>query len=83
VRAGIQESLGNDDSGSGSVRGRAALELGKGLVDHRGLHDLLKGVFILELGVGVALGVFVVDTSDLAKVFSLGSVPVKSVSLRL
>jgi hypothetical protein len=33
------------------------------------------GVFLLELRVGVALGVFVVDASDFGEVFVCGAVP--------
>jgi hypothetical protein len=51
------------------------LKLCEGLVDHRGLDDLVEGVFLLELGVGVVLRVGVVDATDFGKVFELGAVP--------
>lgn len=44
-------------------------------MNHRRLEDLLERVFILELRVGVALGVFMVDTSDFREVFILGTIP--------
>jgi hypothetical protein len=45
-------------------------------VDHGGLEDLLEGVFVLELGVGVVLGMGVVDTADFCKVLERGTVSV-------
>jgi hypothetical protein len=44
-------------------------------VDHGCVHDLLEGVFVLELGVGVVFGVCVVDAGDFCEVFEFGAVP--------
>lgn len=74
VWSGIEEVLGNQDSGSSTIRGWAALKLGEWRKDHWCVHDLLLGVNILELGVWVALGVLVVDASDLCEIWSLSSV---------
>ena len=70
----IQEGLGDNDRGTTTVRGRAALQLSERLVDLGGVLDLFEGVFVLELGVGVALGVLVVDACDFGKVLGLSSV---------
>jgi hypothetical protein len=51
------------------------LELCEGLVDHGGLHDLVEGVFVLELRVRVVLGVGMVDTTNFGEVFELGAIP--------
>lgn len=74
VWAGIEESLGDDDGGSTTVRSRAALELGEGLKDGLGLHDLFAGVDLLELRVGVVGRVGMVDTGNLRKVLGLCAV---------
>lgn len=74
VWAGVKELLGDENSGSTTIAGWAALKLGKGLEDHWRVHDLLKGVFLLELRVWVALAVLVVDTRDLSKVLILSTV---------
>lgn len=78
MRAGVEEFLGDDDGCGAAVGGWAALELCEGFVDHGGFEDLLQGVFLLELGVGVALGVFVVDSGDFREVFVCCAVPVGS-----
>lgn len=72
----VEEVLRDNNSGSTAIRGWAALQLGQRLVDHGCLHDLVEGVFGLELGVGVALGVFVVDAGNLGEVLILSTVPV-------
>lgn len=43
-------------------------------MDGGGVEDLLEGVGVAELGVGVSLGVFVVDAGDFGKVFLFGAV---------
>jgi hypothetical protein len=50
------------------------LEFGERRVDHGGFRDLFEGVFFLELGVGVAGGVFVGDASDFGEVFGDGAI---------
>ncbi|KAK1841186.1 hypothetical protein CCHR01_16172 [Colletotrichum chrysophilum] len=74
VGALVKEGLGDEDGGGAAVGGRAALQLGEGRKDLGGLEDLLLGVDVLELGVGVAGGVLVVDAGDLGKVLGLGAV---------
>jgi hypothetical protein len=44
-------------------------------VDHGGYHYLFEGVDILELGVGVSLGVLMVHPGDFCKVFGFGTIP--------
>lgn len=73
--AGVKEGLRDEDGGGGAVGRGAALQLCEWLMDHGRLHDLLERVFVLELRVGVVLGVCVVDASDFGKVLKLGAVP--------
>ena len=70
----------DEHGGGAAVGGRAALQLGERLVDHRRFHDLLERVDVLELRVGVALRVLVVDTCDFGEVFGFGAEPVVIVS---
>ncbi|KAB8670408.1 hypothetical protein FH972_026321 [Carpinus fangiana] len=74
VRPGVEEGLGDEHGGGAAVGGGAALQLGEGLEDGGRVHDLLVGVLLLELRVGVALGVLVVDARNLGKVFLLRAV---------
>lgn len=43
-------------------------------MDCVGFHDLVEGVNLLELGVGVSLGVFMVNSCYFGKVFFFGTV---------
>lgn len=43
-------------------------------MDHGGFHYLFEGVDVLELGVRVSLGVFMVHTGDFCKVFGLSTI---------
>ena len=72
--AGVQEALGADDGGTGAVAGGRALELGDGVVDHGRVLNFFEGVLLLELGVGVALGVFVGDAADFCEILGAGAV---------
>jgi len=72
---GVEEGLGNDDGGSASVRGWAALKFGKGFVDHLGSQEFVESIFFLELGVGVSFRVFMVHTGDFCEVLGFGTVP--------
>lgn len=74
VRARVEKVLGDEDSGGAAVRGRAALELGEGLVDHGRGEDLVARVDVLELRVGVVYAVGVVDAGDFGKIFEFGAV---------
>jgi hypothetical protein len=56
------------------------LKLGEGAVDHFRVADLVKGVDILELRVGIVLAVGMVYTGDLCKVFILGTISILVVS---
>jgi hypothetical protein len=51
-------------------------------VDHGAFEDLVEGVFILELGVGVVLAVGMVYTGDFSEVVNLRTVPITHVSTR-
>lgn len=73
VGAGVEELLGDEDGGGTTVGGRAALELGEGVEDGGRLEDLLLGVDLLELRVGVVGGVGVVDAGNLGKVLVGGA----------
>jgi signal transduction histidine kinase len=64
VRLAVEEFLRDDDCGSCSVAGRAALQFRQGVVDHGRVGDFLQRVLLLELGVGVALRVLVADSCD-------------------
>ena len=44
-------------------------------MDHGAVEDLFEGVFLLELGVGVSLRVFVRDPGDFGEVFCLCAIP--------
>jgi hypothetical protein len=44
-------------------------------VDHRGFHNLFECINILELGVWVSLGVFVVNSCNFGEILVLGAVP--------
>ena len=57
VGAGGEEVLRYDYDCGAAVGGRAALEFCEGRVDGGGVEDLLEGVGLAELGVGVLLGV--------------------------
>lgn len=69
VRARVEEFLRDDDDGGAAVGGGAALEFREGFVNEGGVEDLLEGVFVAELGVGVSLRVRVVDARDFGEVF--------------
>jgi hypothetical protein len=45
------------------------LKLGKGLMDHRRFHDLLKGILVLELRIRVIFGMEMVDAANLGEIF--------------
>jgi hypothetical protein len=51
------------------------LQLCEWWVDHGRVEDLLQGVFGAELGVRVALAVFVRDAGDFGEIFGFGAVP--------
>ena len=74
VRAGGEEGFRDDDGGCGAVGGGTALEFCKGWEDGRGGFDLVEGVYILELRVGVVGAVLVVDPCDFGEVFGGGAV---------
>ena len=69
-----EEGFGDDDGGGTAVGGGAALEFGEGRVDHGGGEDLVEGVGVAELGVGVFGGVEVVDAGDFGEVGGCGTV---------
>jgi hypothetical protein len=79
VWARVEEVLRDEHGGGAAVGGRAALQLSERLVDHRGFHDLLERVDVLELRVGVALRVLVVDACDFGEVFGFGAEPVAAI----
>ena len=66
--------MGYDYGGAGAVGCGAALEFCQRGVDHGTVEDLLEGVFLLELSVGVALGVLVADFGDAGEVGGGGAV---------
>lgn len=74
VRAGIKELLRDEDGSSASIRGRAALKLGERVEDLGCLHNLVEGIDLLELRVGILGRVGVVDASNLSKVLGLGTI---------
>ena len=74
MRSLIQESFRDDDSGCTAVGSGAALEFREWGVDHGGGEDLIEGVDVAELGVGVFGGVQVVDAGDFGKVSRGGAV---------
>jgi hypothetical protein len=43
-------------------------------VDHGGLEDLVEGVLVTELGVGIFGAVKVVNATDFGKVFGFGAI---------
>ena len=74
MRSLLQERFRDDDSGRAAVRSWAALEFCEWGVDHGGGEDLVEGVDVTELGVGVLGRVEVVDAGDLGKVGGSGVV---------
>ena len=74
MRSLIQERFRDDDSGRAAVGSWAALEFSKGWVDHGGGQDLVEGVDVTELRVGVFGRVEVVNASDLGKIGGGGAV---------
>lgn len=74
VRAGGEEGFGYDDCGGAAVGGGAALQFGEGVVQRGGGEDLLEGVDVAELRVGVLGGVEVVDAGYFGKVVGGGAV---------
>jgi hypothetical protein len=74
----LHEGLRAHDGGAGPVRGGRALQLGERLVHHRGVGDLVDGVDVLELRVGVVLRVAVVLLADHGEVLRRGAVPAAS-----
>lgn len=74
MRAGGEEGFGYDDRGGAAVGGGAALQFRQRGVQCRRGEDLLEGVDVAELGVGVLGGVEVVDTGDFGKVGGGGAV---------
>jgi hypothetical protein len=70
----LHEVLAGQDRGARAVRGRAALQLGERLVDHRCRQDVLERVLVLELRVGVVHRVLVVLVADLREHLGLGAV---------
>lgn len=71
----IKEILRYENSSCGAVGCGAALQLCERLVDHGGFHYLFEGIDVLELGVGVSLGVLMVHAGDFCKVFGFGTIP--------
>lgn len=69
-----EEGFGDEDGGCAAVGGGAALEFCEGGVDHGGGEDLVEGVGVAELGVGVFGGVEVVDAGDFGEVGGGGAV---------
>jgi len=69
----LHELLGAQHGSGPAFAGRAALQLGERGVDLGGAQDLLKGVLVTELGVGVVHRVLVVLVRDLGKVLRLGA----------
>lgn len=53
VGTSLEESFGDDDCGCAAVRGGTALKLCERIMDHLGGEDLLEGVDVAELRVGV------------------------------
>ena len=74
MRSLIQEGFRDDDSGCAAVGSWAALEFGERGMDHGGGEDLVEGVDVAELGVGVFGRVQVVDAGDFGKVSGGGAV---------
>ena len=74
--ARVEEILRDEHGGCAAVGSGAALQLGERLENHGRFHDLLERVDVLELRVGVALRVLVVDTRDFGEVFGFGAEPV-------
>lgn len=74
MRPLVEEFLRNHNHGGAPVRGRATLEFRQGGVDHRRLHNLFQGVFILELGVWVSLAVLMVDPGNLCEILGFCAV---------
>ena len=70
----IQERFRDDDGGRAAVRGGTALEFCERRVDHGGGENLVEGVGVAELGVGVFRGVEVVDAGDFGEVGGGGAV---------
>ena len=70
----VEEVFGYDDRGGAAVGCGAALEFGEGGVQHGGGEDLVEGVDVAELGVGVFGAVEVVDAGDFGKVVHGGAV---------
>ena len=75
VGAGVEKGFGDDDGGGAAVGGGTALEFGEGGVDLLGGEDLVEGVGVAELGVGVFGRVEVVDACYFGKVFCCCTVP--------
>ena len=69
-----EEGFGNDDGRGTAVGGGTALEFCEWVVDGRGGEDLIESVGVAELRVGVFGRVCVIDTGDLSKVGSCGTV---------
>ncbi len=74
MRSLIQERFRDDDSGRAAVGSWAALEFCEWGVDHGSGEDLVEGVDVAELGVGVFERVEVVDAGDLGKIGRGGAV---------
>jgi hypothetical protein len=74
VWARVEEVLGDENGCGSSVRRGAALQFCEGLVNHGRIHDLFESIDIFELGVGISLGVLVVDAGDFGEVFIFGSI---------
>lgn len=74
VRSGVEERLGDEDCSCATVRRGAALEFRERRVDHGRLEDLVEGVLVAELGVGVFGAVKMVDPANFGKVFCFGTV---------
>lgn len=80
MRPCIQETLGDNDCGAGTITGRGALEFGEGAIDRSRVDDLVQRVLSLELRVWVSLRMLVRDASDLGEVVGLGTESVIAVS---
>lgn len=68
MRSGAEEGFGHDDCCSCAVRGGAALEFGKGRMDHWRAEDFGEGIGFAELRIGILDRVDVVDAGYFCKI---------------
>ncbi len=74
VRTSGKEGFGDDDGGRAAVGGGTELEFGEWRVDFWRGEDLIEGIDVTELGVGVFGGVEVIDASYFGEIGGCGSV---------